>query len=330
MKVDDPVYGVEDAHKPEYETLGSFGSMCLNDNVISIIKANDLCNRYGFDTISAGATIAFAMECYEHGLITDADTEGVQLTWGNDAAIIEMVHRMARREGIGDVLADGVWRASQRIGGGSEAFAVHCGGQEPAMMDSRFFTGLALGYKVDPTPGRHLQLGSWVTGLGDLHQERLGLEAGPDNQTDFTGKGPTYRRTASILQTVQASGICYFPWYYMDPVNVPEFLTAVTGEPFDLDRCMEIGERIEQLRYAFGLREGWNPLTVAWNERVRGIPTAERGPLEGVVVDVEQLTQDYFTAMGWDLQTAMPDPERLEQLGLHDVADDARKGFDLA
>ena len=119
----------EGAHKPEYETLAAFGSMLLNDNAESIIMANDICSRYGLDTISAGATIAFAMECYDNGLITKADTDGIELTWGNHRAIIAMTEKLAKREGFGDVLADGTKVAAERIGKGSDKYAMHAGGR---------------------------------------------------------------------------------------------------------------------------------------------------------------------------------------------------------
>ena len=123
--------------RPEYETLGSFGAMCLNNNTESIAMANYLCNGYGLDTISAGTVIAFAIECYENGLITKKDTGGIELTWGNHRAIIAMTEKMARREGFGDILADGVKIAAGRIGRGAEKFAVHVGGEELGMHDPK-------------------------------------------------------------------------------------------------------------------------------------------------------------------------------------------------
>jgi aldehyde:ferredoxin oxidoreductase len=145
------------AHKPEYETLGAFGGMCLNDNLESIIMANDLCNRYGIDTISAGAAIAFAMECYEKGIITSKETDGIELTWGSHQAIVAMTEKLARREGFGDVLADGVKVAAERINRGAERYAIHIHGQEPAIHDPRSTPSFATVYRSDPTPGRHMQ-----------------------------------------------------------------------------------------------------------------------------------------------------------------------------
>ena len=148
-----------DAHKPEYETLAAFGTMCLNDNVESIIKANDICNRYGLDTISAGVTVAFVIDCYEHGVLTNKDTGGLELKWGNDEAIVKMTEMLAKREGFGDVLADGVKAASEKIGSGADKYAIHVGGEELPMHDPTTHLEQATTYIMDATPGRHTQGG---------------------------------------------------------------------------------------------------------------------------------------------------------------------------
>jgi len=148
-------------HRPEYETLAAFGVMCLNNDAEVIAMTGYICDSYGLDTISAGTTIAFAMECYEHGLITKVDTDGIELTWGNHRAMIAMLDKMARREGFGDILADGVKVAAEKIGRGAEEFAVHIGGQELGMHDPKCdfadFAGMpvAARYQMDATPGRH-------------------------------------------------------------------------------------------------------------------------------------------------------------------------------
>lgn len=130
------------AHKPEYETLCTFGTLCLNNNLESIIKANDICNRYGLDTISAGCVMAFAIECYENGILTREDTDGIELRWGNHRGIVAVLEKLAKREGIGDILADGVRVAATRIGNGAEAYAIHYHGQEPGMHDPKLAPSL--------------------------------------------------------------------------------------------------------------------------------------------------------------------------------------------
>jgi aldehyde:ferredoxin oxidoreductase len=165
VKVDDGPYAIAWAQKPEYETLGAFGAMLLNDNMESIITLNAICDRYGIDTISAGGTIAWAIESYENGMLTQRDTDGLELTWGNHQAIVALMDKMARREGFGAILADGSQRAAERIGRGSELYAIHIHGQEPPMHDPKMDVvrenpwgrryGLALAYQTDAAPARH-------------------------------------------------------------------------------------------------------------------------------------------------------------------------------
>ena len=155
-----------EAHQPEYETAAAFGTLTVNSDYPSLIAANELCNRYGLDTISAGNCVAFAIECYERGLIGPADTGGIELRWGDHRAMNAMLEKLALRQEFGDVLADGVMRASQRVGGGSAEFAVHVGGQELAMHDPRWEPGMGVIYHLDATPGRHTQATQYAVRAG--------------------------------------------------------------------------------------------------------------------------------------------------------------------
>jgi len=139
----------------EYETIGAFGPLCLCDDLETIIKLHDMCNRSGLDTISAGHVLAFAMECFEKGVLTEADTDGIRITWGSGPGMVALLDKMIRREGIGDVLADGVQAAALKIGRGAEACAVHVGGQEPGLHNALFLPSRGTGFVCDPTPGRH-------------------------------------------------------------------------------------------------------------------------------------------------------------------------------
>ena len=145
----------EGTRRPEYETTAMFGTNCLNNNLESVIKAGDICDRYGVDTISAGAAIALAIECYEKGLITRKDTDGIEMTWGNHRSIVAMTEKLTKREGFGAVLADGVKVAAERIGMGADQYAIHVGGQELPAHDPKHAFYFATSYKMDPTPGRH-------------------------------------------------------------------------------------------------------------------------------------------------------------------------------
>ncbi|MEK9137530.1 MAG: aldehyde ferredoxin oxidoreductase C-terminal domain-containing protein, partial [Bacteroidota bacterium] len=147
-----PTYG-----GPEYETLGSVGSNCGVDELAAIAKANELCNAYSLDTIGVGTTIAFAMECFERGILTLEDTDGLELRFGNASAMVQMVEKIAHREGIGDMLAEGVMRASRQIGKGAEEYAMHIKGQELPMHEPRFKQGMGMGYAISPTGADHMQ-----------------------------------------------------------------------------------------------------------------------------------------------------------------------------
>jgi aldehyde:ferredoxin oxidoreductase len=281
--------------RPEYETLASFGAMCLNGNPEVIATANHLCDIYGLDTISTGTIISFAMECYENGLVTRQDTDGIELTWGNPQAIIAMTEKIAHREGFGDVLADGVKVAAERIGRGAERYAVHIGGQELGMHDPKFdfpaFAGTpsAAKYQMDATPGRH------ASGFG------------PTNFEGFF---------------VNASGLCL----HINPLVIDHekfltgFMKAVTGWDYSMEELLKAGERIETMRHVFTLRENDNPLKRAVHPRIVGRPPREDGPLAGVSADIEAQAYWNLGALDWDRVTTKPSKNKLLKLGLDDIA----------
>jgi aldehyde:ferredoxin oxidoreductase len=300
-------------HKPQYETLGAFGAMCLNDNFESICRANDICNRHGVDTISAGGIMAFAIECYENGLLTKADTDGIELTWGNHAAIVAMTDKMCRREGFGDVLADGVKVAAEKIGRGAEEFAIHVGGQELPMHDSKISPGLAVTYQINATPGRHTQ------STEDWPEPNLPL--GSHNSRDYTDRGADNTRHNAFLQIFNCAGLCWMGVVNYDASAVPDFIRAVVGWDYGMDDVFKDGERINTLRHLFNLREGLNPLALKTPGRAIGLPPLVAGPLKSITVDKDQMIRDYFTQVGWDLKTAMPGEATLKRLGLKELVD---------
>ena len=275
----------EGSHQPEYETIAAFGSNCLNDNIDAIVFANDICNRYGLDTISAGATIAFAIECYEHGLITKRDTDNIELTWGNHRAMIAMLEKMAKREGFGDVLADGVKVAAQKIGKNASDFAMHVDGQELPMHNPRSNKATFPVYQVDATPGRHTQ--------------------GDDTRV-----------------VLNAAGLCHFGAYVGNGPFMARYLSLVTGWDRSDAELQKIGQRIHTLRHAFNLREGINPKDRVVPGRVMGNPPSTVGPLAGMTIDAEGVLAAYVTQRGWDPDTFKPTTEKLRELGLDDVAED--------
>ena len=312
MSVPGGKYRLKEGHKPEYETLAAFGSMTLNDDIESIIKANEICNRSGLDTISAGATIAFAVECFENGILTTADTDGIDLHWGNADGIIAMTEKLARREGLGDILADGVKVAAEKIGKGAEVFAMHIGGQELPMHDPKYTPGLAPTYQLDATPARHTQ-------GGELIAPPSGLEIGEHERGDYGGRAGDQRQLVNLMHVVNAAGLCMFGYISLDANAVPNFLSSVTGFDVDMDECMETGERIGTIRHLFNLREGINPLELKVPGRMLGNPPLKEGNVRDITVDSKLMIKEYLELMDWDTETAQPSEKRLRELGLADL-----------
>jgi aldehyde:ferredoxin oxidoreductase len=319
------------AHKPEYETLGAFGGMCVNDNLESIVMANDLCNRYGMDTISAGATIAFAMECYEKGIITKKDTDGIELTWGNHQAIVAMTEKMGKREGFGDILSDGVKVAAERIGKGAEAYAIHVHGQEPAMHDPRSTPSFATAYQSDPTPGRHMQ-GSCAHFEMHVSDEfefphfgrKITITDRATFKHTYTGKGQyevLFRNHSHIGNTAGACLIADLGPGMCTPVDIiPNFLQVITGWKYSPEEMMRVGDRISAIRQAINVREGLKPKDFKMPGRTVGNPPLTEGPTANIIVDVNTMVTEYYKAMDWDLETGKPSKKKLQELGLEDVA----------
>lgn len=315
VKVPSGPYAGE-GHRPEYETLGAFGTMCLNNNIESIFRLNNICNDAGMDTISTGATVAFAIECYERGIITKEDTEGIELTWGNHEAIVKVTEQMATGEGFGGkVLGDGIRKAAERIGKNAGAFAMECGGEELPMHDPRCFPGLGVSYIVDATPGRHTQRGSWSI-EADYVPSDLGNPEIKDKYT-YSGKGEAHKYVSSFGHVINAAGLCIFASSITPATAIPEYLTLAMGKKFTMEDILEIGERIANLRIAFNLREGIrNKELFKLPGRVLGQPPLSAGPTKEVSVDNKTQLRDYYMAMGWNPETGVPKRAVFERLGL--------------
>ena len=279
--------------RPEYETQGSFGALCGNSNTESINMVNDICNRNGLDTISAGTVIAFATECYENGIITKKDTSGIELKWGDHRAMVAMTEKMAKREGIGDKLADGVKVAAKKIGKGAEKFAVHVGGQEVGMHDPKLgFMGefAAARYQMDATPGRHTQ---------------------------------SFGPAAAGSHMVNATGLCMIGFGFgSGPAKLVDFLNAITGQSLTLADVIKAGERIGTLRHVFNLREGISELNWTPHPRIIGDPPQKEGPLAGVTADIEHQIYWCLGAMDWNKNTTKPSKQKLIELGLNEIAEE--------
>jgi aldehyde:ferredoxin oxidoreductase len=305
-----------EVHKPEYETLASFGGLLLQDDLDAIIEANELCNRAGIDTISTGGTLAFAIECFEHGIIDKNDTGGLALGWGKTNNIITLIEMMINREGFGDVLADGVRRAAERIGKGAEQYAVHAGGQELPMHDSRLDPGYAIAYECEPTPGRHTVSSYQNASLYGVKAMFPAARRMIKNAHGKTAKNvKLYTAGSFYMQLLNGSGMCLFG-ALTSRIPVVEYLNAATGWNMTADEYFKTGERILSMRKAFTVREGLRPIDCKLHERARGKVPLAKGPLKGITVDVDFLRKEFFDTVGWDPDTGGPTKKKLKELGI--------------
>jgi aldehyde:ferredoxin oxidoreductase len=287
------------------------GSNCANNNLESVMMANDLCNRYGLDTISAGAVLAFAMECYEKGIITSADTGGINMNWGNHRSLVKMLQNMAVREGFGDILADGVKAAAEKIGRGAGQYAIHIHGQEVPGHSPIGSFHWTPPYIASPTPGRHTQ------GSDGMMAELIPAF----DKKSFSGRGKGYKIGSSFQNSLMSAGMCLFVLGALpSPHVMAEFLSAVTGWEMNTDEVLVIGERIANIRQAFNCREGLNLMQFEIPGRPFGRPPHQAGPLKGIIVDDRTMVKESLMAMEWDLDTAKPTRKKLVELGLDDAA----------
>ena len=303
-------------HRPEYESITALGNLLLNDNLEAVIKTNDICNRYGIDTMSTGGAIAFAMECYENGLINRKDTDGIELTWGNAKAIVTITDKIARREGFGATLADGVEKAAERIGKGSKKYAMAIRGQSLPYHDARMGPAAGTMLIADANPAHHMDC--QITG-----QLEAGVSIGADpvlqtpklqTMGDFDKKGPMYAIGAKYHQLFNAAGLCAL-YTVSSTAPVAELIAGVTGWDFGWEEGLKAGYRILTLRQAFNSREGLTPNKFDLPRRIIEEPLRV-GPGAGVKIDFESLRNGYFNTMGWDIISGKPYPRTRAELGL--------------
>ncbi|HHW27394.1 MAG TPA: aldehyde ferredoxin oxidoreductase family protein [Firmicutes bacterium] len=298
----DPRYG-----GPEYETLGSFGSTCGVDDLEAVCKANELCNAYGLDTISTGMTVAFAMECYENGLLTKEDMDGLDARFGNAEAMVKLVEKIAHREGVGDLLAEGTKRAAEKIGKGAEQYAIQVKGQELPMHEPRLKTVLGVGYAVSPTGADHCH-NIHDTGFvkSAAAYEALGVVGGPIPAEDLSER--KVRIFATLLPHKYFTNcvcLCNFVNWGYD--NTVELVRATTGWNTTLQEVATVAERAMTLARIFNLREGFTADDDRLPKRIH--EAFVTGPLAGVAITPEQLDEakrTYYEMMGWDRETGVP------------------------
>lgn len=295
---------VEDSSRPEYETLGSFGSMLLNGDSLSVNKCNYLCNEYGYDTISMGATVAWVMENYNKGVFTKEELSGIDLSWGNPEAIVQLTELICKNEGIGRILNKGSQAASEALNKGHEAL-VTASGIEIPQHDSRYGPGLARTYQYDPTPGRHVK-----GGLGISHGSQP-----PELKYNYTDTGEKDVAGVATQEMINAAGYCSFAEFGLPPQSMLKYLNAITGFDYSEEEYNKAGLRSFAIRYAFNIREGFRRKDYKISDRIVGKPPLKDGPLAGVTLDNEKLADNFFEALGWDVAEGLPTKEWLLKTG---------------
>jgi aldehyde:ferredoxin oxidoreductase len=305
-----------ETHKPEYESILALGGLCLNQNMGSIFAMNDRLNRAGMDTISAGGTIAFAIECYNRGILTREDTDGLELTWGNTQAIIALMEKMIAREGIGDILADGVKKASERIGKNSGQYAIHAGGQELPMHDSRFDPGFAVHYAVEASPGKHTTGSQMYYEMYRLWKKvktlpRPWLIYRKKSKYKSSEKKAIESAACSKFTNVLncAGGCAFGAQIGVDRFPIFEWLNAAAGWKKTPEEYMTIGKRLQTMKQAFNVKHGIDPKSTKPNPRALGKPPLVEGANRNCTVDIDKMMSDYWRQFHWDTKTGKPPDE---------------------
>ncbi|BBO72664.1 aldehyde ferredoxin oxidoreductase [Desulfosarcina widdelii] len=292
---------------PEYETIGLLGSNCGIGDIQTVAQANYLCNEYGLDTISTGSVIAFAIECYQKGIITKKDTDGLELKFGDTETLISLIEKISRRDGFGNVLAEGTKRASKMIGQGSDKFAMHSKGQDFAAYEPRALVGMGLLYAT-ATPGANHSFGPTLTA------EKMELK---DTLTNVK-KGKIVRREQNRYCLQDSMVMCSFSRFGMNDSHRLRFVNAVTGWNFSDEEAILIADRIFTLEKLFNIREGFSKADDNLPWRCLNEPLPD-GLAKGNTVPLESMLQDYYADRGWNRDTGIPGKEMIERLGLSDL-----------
>lgn len=322
----DPYYG-----GPEYETLATFGSYCGITDLAAISYANQICNEYGMDTISCGATIAWAFDCYDKGIITPKDTDGLELNYGNAEAMIKLTELIGKSEGFGKLLGEGSARAASRIGQGAEDLVVTVKKQEiPAHMP-HIKRSLGLIYAVNPFGADHQssEHDPVIESGFKYYKERLELIGLSEEQPKLSLTNEKVRfalLTEHMYSSLDSINICQFvfgpAWHLYGPAELVKAVNAVTGWDVSVEELMTVGERRLNMMRAFNAREGFtreeDKLPKKFWKALKG------GPTDGVMLspdEFETAKDTYYSLSGWDVATGIPGREKLNELGLEWVAD---------
>jgi aldehyde:ferredoxin oxidoreductase len=319
------IYTIRDGHfkgvhgeGPEYESLGSFSSRIGNPDVELALAANDLCNQVGIDILSTVGGIGWAMELYERGMLTKEETGGLELNWGNRDAVITLIHQIANREGFGDILADGAFKAAEKLGKGAE-YVMHVKGMDVIMADPRGLKGFGLGYAVATRGGDHLRSEPFIELSDDpsIGQEMFGAPGATLRRSD-TGKGKLVSYFEDWCAVIDALQPCKNIMQNMMLLQFPraaEALEITTGLKLTADEVRNVGSRMTTIERMFGIREGIGRKDDTLPKRFTETPMTEGGS-KGEVVDLDLMLDEYYTERNWSLETGHPTPKELERLNL--------------
>ena len=323
VHVADGPYRTPEHGGAEYESISCFTAYVLNPDMDAAVQATYLCNEYGIATISAGSVIAFAMECAEKKLLEPALIDGLDLSWGNAAVLPELVLKIALREGLGDLLAEGVRAAARRIGGEAETFAVHVKGLEGPAHDPRAGKALAVSYGTGNRGMCHIhpvEAMAWDGGKMSWGLIKYGV-TDPEsvNRWDEVGKGKDVKLLQEGLSLPDILGTCKFFMYAGITIDHwAEMLSALTGQNFDGQELLEISERVYTLQRMFNLREGLSRQDDAVPARAISQPRFGKYKDESgcAIRNYDEMLREYYTARGWDPETGVPTTGTLKRLGL--------------
>jgi aldehyde:ferredoxin oxidoreductase len=293
----------------EYETLYSLGSVVGNPDVEVLAKGNEMCDLFGMDTISTGGVIGFAMELYERGLLTKAETDGLDLRFGNSEILPTLIEKIALRDGLGDMMADGVRILAQKVGQGAENYAMHVKGMEPPAYDVRGIKGLALGFMTSPRGACHLRSCAYALELTGKFWRFTNVD-----RFSTKAKGQEIKDLEDLMTVYDSLGICKFSRGFFLASGFEEIMDCVDGRRLDEDALLKIGERINNLKHLFNIREGVTMENFLLPPRLTSEPIAD-GPAKGHYVSDEEMKSmlvDYFRARDWDVDGAIPKTKLVE------------------
>jgi aldehyde:ferredoxin oxidoreductase len=302
---------------PEFETICSLGSKLGHSDLEAILYLSKRLNDLGLDSISTGGVIAFSMECYEKGLMSREQSDGLDLRWGNTEAILSIVEKIARRQGVGNLLAEGVRQASREIPG-SERYALHVKGMEVPTQDVRGLKAWGLGWAVSSRGADHCRAFPVMeTTWAPEQAERFFGSKEAANRFSYEGKAAMVKWAEDFGAVIDALGLCTISYIAMglDPELVSRAYVAVTGNEISTSELLRIGERITNQERLINLKLGLQPADDTLPERFVREPVPD-GPTKGEVIDIQKLTADYYRLRGWDLASGRPSTAKLRELGL--------------